>query len=312
MAATGKQIEGVTGETHVTELARAAISQRLAVVVENLSLAAEGKTEERERVHQLRVSTRRAVAALRLFDEYCPPKRTRKLLKLLKRIRRTAGAARDLDVFTDRLFKTFGEVHLLLAPDLAPKREKAQREIIGLYESLRNDARLTRRIEAIKTRIKPRGKRAKRECDTPIEAWAPERLRDAVKRLLNELPEAVEESIELHPLRVDGKRLRYTLELLAAGLPAGDYDALYPILEELQDRLGAVNDHLAAMERLDKLADRDRAAIERAIANERTGMEQAIAEFRPWFYETFLPAFKAVTQHEPPTAATHGPKVASA
>lgn len=311
MAATGKQIEGVTGESSVCELARAAICQRLATVSENFPLAAAGNLEDREPIHQLRVSTRRAVAALELFADYCPPRRTRKLQKLLKRIRRTAGAARDLDVFTHRLSKTATEVHQLLVPHFETKREAAQQEIASLYEKLYKDDQLTRRIEAVNARIKPRGKRARRQCDKQIDAWAPKQLHKAICRLLGDVPDSFDEPAELHPLRIDGKRLRYSLELLASCVREDTYKALYSLLEELQDRLGAINDHLIAMERLEQHADENRAAFDCAIKNERTGMEKSVTEFRPWFYKKFLPKFKAVIQHEQRTPDLCEPPIAS-
>src|SRR5262249_41087486 len=55
--------------------------------------------EDVEHVHQLRVASRRADAALKLFRAYLPRGTYRKARARLRAIRRAAGDARDWDVF---------------------------------------------------------------------------------------------------------------------------------------------------------------------------------------------------------------------
>src|SRR5262249_10196867 len=52
-----------------------------------------------EHVHQLRVGTRRAGAALRIFADCLPGKLHKRTRKALRQVRRAAGSARDWDVF---------------------------------------------------------------------------------------------------------------------------------------------------------------------------------------------------------------------
>jgi hypothetical protein len=56
-----------------------------------------------EHVHQLRVATRRTLAAFEAFHAVIPAKRRDWFEKRLRRLRRAAGEARDLDVLTERL-----------------------------------------------------------------------------------------------------------------------------------------------------------------------------------------------------------------
>jgi CHAD domain-containing protein len=51
-----------------------------------------------ERVHDMRVATRRLRAALEIFDPCFPPKRRRKALKRVKALADALGARRDVDV----------------------------------------------------------------------------------------------------------------------------------------------------------------------------------------------------------------------
>ena len=97
--ADGKWIEGLTPEMPVAEAATAVLAARLEVVRHYLPLAAEKPYDDPEYVHQLRVGTRRAGAALRVFADCLPRKHRRMARRRLREIRRAAGDARDWDVF---------------------------------------------------------------------------------------------------------------------------------------------------------------------------------------------------------------------
>src|SRR6478609_6927373 len=97
--ADGKWIPGLTPGMGVAEAATAVLAARFAVVREFLPLAVEKPDEDPEHVHQLRVGTRRAGAALRVFKAYLPRKHRVATREALRTIRRAAGDARDWDVF---------------------------------------------------------------------------------------------------------------------------------------------------------------------------------------------------------------------
>lgn len=61
-----------------------------------------------ERVHDMRVATRRLRAALEVFEACFPPKRHRKALKRVKALADALGERRDLDVEIE-LLKSFGD-----------------------------------------------------------------------------------------------------------------------------------------------------------------------------------------------------------
>src|SRR5579875_445888 len=95
----GKWISGLKPDTPLVEAARHVVFVRLQVVQDYLPRAALEADKDIEYVHQLRVGTRRADAALRIFATCLPKKTYRKARRRLKKIRRAAGAARDWDVF---------------------------------------------------------------------------------------------------------------------------------------------------------------------------------------------------------------------
>src|SRR5947209_8675375 len=99
----GKWLEGLLPTTEVADAARVALSVRLDVVWEYLPLAVGEAAKDPEHVHQLRVGTRRARAALDIFAGCLPSKAYRAGKKQLRAIRRAAGQARDWDVFLAEL-----------------------------------------------------------------------------------------------------------------------------------------------------------------------------------------------------------------
>src|ERR1700721_292702 len=104
--ADGKWIEGLSPEMEVTLAAREVLIARFQVVRHYLPMAIEKSIEDYEYVHQLRVSTRRAAAALRVFADCLPRKHLKATRESLRLIRRAAADARDWDVFLLGLPKT--------------------------------------------------------------------------------------------------------------------------------------------------------------------------------------------------------------
>src|SRR5262249_25817012 len=98
----GKWVVGLAADTPTWRAARKALKARLESAAAALAPAADWGADP-EPVHALRVTTRRAGAALDAFADLLPGKAYRKARKALKGLRRAAGAARDADVFLDTL-----------------------------------------------------------------------------------------------------------------------------------------------------------------------------------------------------------------
>src|SRR5262245_4833143 len=94
-----KWIAGLRGDMSVAAAAKLALALRLGAVYQRLPAAVFHANADVENVHQLRVSTRRAAAALRIFADCLPARLHEKTRKTLKALRRSAGEARDWDVF---------------------------------------------------------------------------------------------------------------------------------------------------------------------------------------------------------------------
>jgi len=283
MILKSKWISGTAPDDLVSEVARKALSERLTLVWHYVPLAAEEHHEDVEYVHQLRVATRRAVAALRLFKSLMPKRKRKVVRNSLREIRRAAGDARDLDVLIERLTSDDGipdEVRNQVTDRLLRRRAEVQEPVFDTYMSLRRqrfDLDIERLIEAVHWREEPPEatfKEVGRECLKPI-------VGDFFTAFRGDLADAS----ALHALRICGKQLRYAIELLAGAFDESIKTDLYPVVEGLQEELGEVNDHASAYHRFDAWRDQSKepklnAALEELVKEEMAACALKADKFR--------------------------------
>lgn len=252
-----------------------------------------GRRQDPERVHQLRVSTRRALAAFSAFGGLMPQKRAAWFEKRLRRIRRTAGKARDLDVLTDRLDREEWTGAVLtsarrarrrLVAMLARQRSASRRPIHELRENLAA-ADWPGRVERLLDKIAagPKGPTFRR--------FARRRFGPLLKRFFARADRRLRDAEEIHRLRIEGKRLRYALEIFAVAFPAGVRRKCEKALEMLQESLGEFTDHAAAADRLRRWSREAGATAERnAISALRKAESRRADEARRTFTKWWNPA----------------------
>ncbi len=216
-----------------------------------------------EELHQMRVATRRLRAAWRVFGAAFDPADARRLKRPLRVVATALGAVRDLDVLLEiaRAHRAglpeaeavaFGP----LIRDLEARREAAR---IQLHDVL-DQPRYVRWLHASVAFLgSPRptsrsvvatGPRLVREL-APAAIWA------AFGRVL--AYEGIQRWADvptLHALRIEGKRLRYSLEFIREAL-GPEVAPLIQRVTALQDHLGLLNDaDVAATMARDFLATR--------------------------------------------------------
>ncbi|MFM9997187.1 MAG: CHAD domain-containing protein [Phycisphaerales bacterium] len=321
MKSRGKWIEGLDGSTPIIEAARLVLTARFGTVAR--LLATSGERADAEYAHQLRVSTRRASAALAAFTGCLDPEGVKRTHRRLRRIRRAAGAARECDAHTvvfaalaERAPESQRAVIDLLRDRVAGEREEAARDIIKAarktprrkLRSLRDDLIDSARGAMGDTRdAGGRGATTLADAAAPVIASLTERLRAAAEEDLG-VPE------HLHTLRLRAKSLRYALEIFAPCFGPGLRDTTLPRLAALQDLLGGVNDMHQVVGRLDAaLADpgldaelRDGvAALKRRCEGERDERHrEAVEQIGSTGALDFIASFRALLD---PTAETrHG------
>ena len=274
MAEFDKWLISVSADDCVTKVARRAIKQRTRAVAHFLKRAKGGGDNNVESVHQLRVWSRRATAALGMFGELLPRRKSRKLRRILRRLRRLGGEARDCDLLLQSLAaEPTTPQTLSLMRRLRKRRKTAQLDIDRAKRKLSDHGKLKRQRKKVLSAIQLR--RGKRKRLT-FRDWASERLQALLERFIAFEASEFEEDERLHELRVAGKRLRYAAELSVAAFPRIESSGVYDQIVQLQDRLGDAVDHLAAIKRLQDVADD-------APAEDRPYLEGSITEHRRQF-----------------------------
>jgi CHAD domain-containing protein len=295
MTFTGKWIEGIGPESSISEAARISLEARLDAVIHWLPPAAYCPEQDVEHVHRLRVSTRRAVAALRLYRRWLPRRSARWILRQLKQIRRAAGDARDLDVLADRLQRHVGDrltadnaAPIEALAEIAARRSAAQPAIVEVADACRRKERFARHVDRLLRRVKPRGGKHRRATEDSFGVWAQKRLTKAATSFFAAAPACGCDAEALHQFRIRAKSLRYSLELLAPALGSELREVHYPLVEELQERLGRINDHAGGAERLRHWSAEQRDpsqpnAFEELARDESERLAAELREFFSWW-----------------------------
>lgn len=290
MAVPGKWIEGVSPTSSVTEVAARSLQARLAAVQHPLPLAALLAHEDVEHVHRLRVATRRAAAAVKLYKHLLPRRKTAALKLMLRDIRRAAGAARDLDVLAMRLQAAHGNDLSFVRGEIARHRASAQSEIKSAYDAAMKGGALAQLTYSVVNRVRARRKRDRKPEYATFGPWARRRFVKPARQFFQSQPADLNDYAALHQFRIRGKALRYAMELLAPAFPNSFRKDLYPRVEELQDLLGAINDHVAGIAQLEKWqdlagTDGERELLGKRADHERDQLQAATEKFAAWWTE---------------------------
>jgi CHAD domain-containing protein/transposase len=203
-----------------------------------------------EELHDMRVATRRMRVAFDVFDDVFERKLQKRLLKQLRSVGRALGRVRDLDVFIEK-----GQAYL---GNLPAERQSGLEPLFMAWESQRAEARdqMIKFLDGpdyqlfllnfhefvstpgmgVKTDKDDQGIQYLVRHAAPILIY--DRLAD-VRAYETILAGA---SIEqFHALRIEFKRLRYTLEYLREVLGEG-VDEVVDEVKKVQDHLGDLND----------------------------------------------------------------------
>ena len=277
-----KWIADIGADDAVVEAARVSLHARLAAVAYYLPLAAERADEDIEYVHQLRVFTRRSMAALRLYRKVLRKKEVKWFGKTLRKIRRAAGAARDLDVLAAGHQNDQGKGARALLADVRQRRSDAQRPIIGICRKLQRKERLERQIQKL---LKGKAKHAPHDS---FGNWATARLRKAQRQFFRALPRDLRNLNSLHRFRIRGKQLRYAIELLAPAFSVELRNDIYPVVEQLQDRLGKIHDCAVAADRFrswieESKSKREAAYLEKLLEAQHETLADLLDDFACWW-----------------------------
>jgi CHAD domain-containing protein len=129
--------------------------------------------------------------------------------------------------------------------------------------------------------------------DQKLADLACESLASQLNRLDRALASDSHELADLHEVRIIGKRLRYTMEVVADCYPETFREEVYPLIGEMQELLGDLHDHAVSVqlyaelcERLPQLlrkrSKRYRPALEGLIERHQQAIDAGLPHFDEW------------------------------
>jgi CHAD domain-containing protein len=243
-----------------------------------------------EELHKMRVATRRLRAAWRVFGDAFRGAKVRRLRDDLGVVASKLGATRDLDVQLERLTTPRREDLGPLEVAWRAKREEARAALVKELDSARHRRWLTsfvRFVDAADAGVAPTAgvepTTVRERAGSQI--WAAyERVRAFERVVDGAAPET------LHRLRIEAKRLRYSIEFVREAL-APEAAGAIALVTALQDHLGLLNDaDVAAAMTREFLAERGDSlmpAQSAAVAEYLAGQERLVVELSgsvdaPW------------------------------
>ncbi len=237
-----------------------------------------------DEVHELRIRARK-IEALGAALKAADAKRTKRLLKLIKPVRKAAGDVRDMDVFTGNLLhmpqnadtghEASNDSLIRLVEHLGTVRRKSAGHLLDavnrqrrpVRRSLKNYAKL---VESVVKGKKPAPIEIARTLESVDGSGS---LASSLMTELRKWPRLHARNI--HPFRLKVKELRYVLQLFP-GADRGLVDSLGKVKDEIgdwhdwQQLLGIARDILDARKDKALLAEID-AAVKEKLAHALAG-----------------------------------------
>lgn len=239
---------GILPDESMSEAGRQVLYLHFRRMIKNQASTRQGK--DLEALHDMRVATRRMRSAFRLFSPYLKTDAIRPHIADLRRTARILGQVRDLDVLMEKARRYLEMLPPENAHDLDPllqtwakQREQARAKMIDHLDGTDYQDF----VEAFGRFLTTPGAGSRKMKGFPPK---PYRVRHVAPRLIYscwERVQAFDTTLEnapisaFHALRIQCKRLRYTLEFFSEVLGKEAADVIAHVTQ-LQDHLGNLND----------------------------------------------------------------------
>lgn len=234
----------------------------------------EHQREDADAIHDLRVSIRRLRQELNVFEEWFQPGRVKKIRGSLKKLMERCAAVRNCDIAMEVL-RAAGWRSPELFAGLEQERQRTRKELARTLATWRREDRVGQWRGDLRV-----AHFASRES---VEGFARQLLPALTEDLFRAGLEAIPPDSthrKMHRLRLEAKRVRYTLELFEK-VYGSKTNQILESLKGLQEKLGAINDCATTLEMIRR--DRGAAAAVRRLSGERE------AEFRAYWKKHFGP-----------------------
>ena len=233
-----------------------------------------------KKLHDLRIACRRAEAALRLCGEFSKSQSSSWLRNRLRDVRRVSNAVRDDDTLLKRLKRQPEEREITreLSRVIAGHRRDVVPRIVERVEAAAHGRRFERRTQRVLRLL------AEEERSQTIPSAFGKRLFSDLERFVQAVPTQTRDAQSLHRLRIESKRLRYSVELITEIWPDVDLTELRELLTTLQERLGQLHDEFVQEQRRAELLTQLPRRLRRSppIESERRRNQRERAVWKWW------------------------------
>ncbi len=273
---------GVTQNT-ASKDAGCILRDHLKKVRRALQGAAEDWVDDAECVHRLRVSARKALAAVSLIGEMAPIPHAEWFTGKLKTILKSSGPARDLDVVLSLNLPLSKVARKTVEKILSRQRKKSQKPIHELHQKLNHSRRFQKHIRALSKELRQPGNCSGKLMDADACFQALAKVRD---QFLDALPVEADQR-SLHQLRIALRKFRYAMEIAKVAHKSPQNLTLTPELVRLQSELGLLQDHViirTQMKRIVPLLDENkhRKMVLKFLALEKNEIQHRVDAIRVW------------------------------
>ena len=236
-----------SGQLHLKRTAKRLLARHLQRVCRRVMRLAGNKGKRVERIHELRTELRRSEAACKLFANFVPHGLTERIQQVLARLRSMAGSVRDRDVLKLGLDEFDQKLSLEFRHWLKQQLHRTrERKLKGLIRYCR---RITEQGFEVECRVLidaidwPEGNHNQIRKQFLCDALA--RIADPFLCAVQQLKQ---DERKFHQLRICGRRLRYTIDLLHDDLPESAGAQIGDLLSKLQSWLGQAHDQTALLQ----------------------------------------------------------------
>jgi CHAD domain-containing protein len=242
------------------------LTDRLKEVRRQIADWNEGGSTQRETVHRLRVAARRAVAGLDFFRDVIDRALRRRVIKQLGKLRSCLGQLRDLEVIKARFDRESSDG----AKRFCRLLRRQQNRLIPAVK--KRVGKIGEKLASNQMAIiaKPRKKPISDDVSVPFKTWAVDIVEQSARGFIASLGLVDRSAKSLHRLRIDAKKLRYTLEVLTPVVPKTLASNAYRRLQSLQTLLGEIQDGIVQRNMLRKLSRKSKRKSVRLFCKRET------------------------------------------
>jgi CHAD domain-containing protein len=221
-------------------------------------------------LHEARVACRRAESALRVCRDLLPARSTDRLIRCIRKCRRSTNTTRDQDVLCHWLDAQPGTAATKVCQTLKKHR----------HQQLSRALAASGNLGKYEEHFSPVSGQLQNPLPPDWQLSLARGLLREVLRFLDSIPRTLTDIGCLHQFRIASKRLKYASEFAAEAIPEICLDTWLKRLRQMQAQLGRIHDTATRIEQLQEISPPAHATW---LRNSRLELERLTGEWTSWW-----------------------------